>query len=113
VASSQAPEDAPRSIATAVFVVGSARLEPGRRYGLAIRSNRLLVLGPIDVDPWAVALDRPVDEVDARAVEGRLVISEPRSGSNLALAFMAVTGATTDGAAAEITQAARQALLST
>ncbi len=92
-------------IATAVFVVGSARLEPGRRYGLALRSTRLLVLGPTDVDPSAIILDRPAAEVEVRSVEGRLVISEPRSGSGLVLAFMSVAGATTAEIATLITDA--------
>ncbi len=98
-----------RTLATAVFVAGSARLAPGHRYGLAVRRSRLLVLGPIDLDPSAVVLDRAVAEIEARAVDGRLVMSEPRSRSGIVLAFMSVAGPTTADLAAQITEAARTA----
>ncbi len=99
-------EEASRVIATAVFVAGSGRMDPGHRYSLALRPDRFLVLGPTDVDPQAVVIDRPVAGVEVRAVEGRLIVSEPRSGSGLVLAFMSVTGPGTADLAAMISQAA-------
>jgi hypothetical protein len=96
-----------RVMATAVFVAGGARLEPGHRYGLAVRSGRFLVLGPTDVDPLAVVVDRDVADVEVRIVEGRLVVSEPRGRSGFVLAFMSVAGASAADVASAITEAAR------
>jgi hypothetical protein len=100
------PADAQRLLATAVFVAGSARLEPGRRYNLAIRSSRFLVLGPADLDPTAVVLDRDVADIEARSLDGRLVLSEPNSRSGLVLAFMGVAGPSTANLASMISEAA-------
>jgi hypothetical protein len=103
------PDDALRVLATAVFVAGNARLEPGHRYGLALRSTRLQILGPTDMDPSTVVLDRPVADVEVREVEGRLIVSEPHGRSGLVLAFMSVAGATTADLTSTITDAARAA----
>lgn len=96
-------------VATAVFVAGGARLEPGQRYGLALRSGRFLVLGPTDVDPSAVVVDRVVADMEVRIFEGRLVVSEPRGRSGFVLAFMSVAGASAADLASAITEAARVA----
>ena len=98
-----------RMLATAVFVAGNARLQPGHRYSLALRPGRLLVLGPTDVDPAAVVLDRAVAEIEVRSLDGRLVLSEPHSRSGLVLAFMSVAGASTEGLVSIIADAARKA----
>jgi hypothetical protein len=79
-------------IATAVYVTGTSNLVPGGRYGIAIRDSRLQLLGPAEVDPTRIALDRPVAGMDARMVEGRLILGNP---DGLTLAFMAVAGAVT------------------
>jgi hypothetical protein len=96
-------------LATAVFVAGSARLEPGNRYVLALRPGRLLVLGPADVDPAAVVLDRDVAEIEVRSLDGRLILSEPHGRSGLVLAFMSVAGTSTENLASTIADAAREA----
>jgi len=101
--------EVPRVLATAVFVTGSARLQPGHRYSLALRSARFLVLGPSDVDPSAVVLDRDVADIEIRTVEGRLIVNEPRSRSGLVLAFMSVAGASPTDLASTITHAAQAA----
>lgn len=82
-----------RVVATAVYVTGTARLEPGRRYGIAIRETQLLILGPTDLNSRNVALERPARAIQVSALEGRLILSEPSSGSGLVLAFMSVAGA--------------------
>ncbi len=101
---------ATRVLATAVYVTGSTRLESGRRYGIAVHGSRLQILGPTDLDPSAIVLDRPVGEIDASAVEGRLIVSEPRSRSGLVLAFMSVAGPATDDLADMIREAARESI---
>lgn len=93
-----------RVLATAVHVTGSTNLESGRRYGIALRDSRLLILGPTDIDPSRVALDRPIAGMDARSVEGRLILGNP---NGLVLAFMAVAGPATQDLAAIIVEAAR------
>ena len=99
----------PVELATAVFVTGTGRLEPGRRYAIVLEGTRLRFHGPTDVDPRAVALDRSVGDVEAQALAGRLLLSEPRSGSGLALAFMSVAGPRTDALAEAINRASRDA----
>jgi hypothetical protein len=101
---------ATRVFATAVYVTGSARLESGRRYAIALHESRLQILGPTDIDPSAIILDRPVADVDANAIGGRLIVSEPRARSGIVLAFMSVAGATTDDVANMIREAARASI---
>lgn len=86
-------------LATAVFVAGTGRLEPGRRYEIAMNATHLRIVGPTDLDPTSLVLERPVDGLEARAVEGRLVLSEPGTRTGLVLAFMAISGTTTAGLA--------------
>lgn len=95
-------------LATATYVTGTARLEPGRRYGIAIRRSRFLVVGPVDLDSKRIALDRPVVGIQVSALEGRLVVSE-QSRSGVVLAFMSVAGAGVDDLAGAIRSAARDA----
>jgi hypothetical protein len=82
-------EDRPEPIATAVYVTGTTNLEPGRRYGIAIHGSRLQVLGPIDLDDRRIALERQVEALEARAIEGRFIMSDQRGW---VVAFMAVGG---------------------
>lgn len=93
-----------RVLATAVYVTGNTNLESGHRYGIVIRDSRLQILGPTDIDPSQVALDRPIAGIDARSVEGRLILGNPQG---LVLAFMAVAGPATKDLAATIVEAAR------
>jgi hypothetical protein len=86
-----------------VYVTGSTNLEPGHRYGIAIRESRLQLLGPTDLDPTRIALDRPVAGMDARLFEGRLILSNP---DGLTLAFMGVAGPATGDLASIIVKAA-------
>jgi hypothetical protein len=79
-------------LATAIYVTGNTNLESGQRYGIAIRDARLQILGPAEIDPSRVALDRPVAGMDARSVGGRLILGNP---DGLTLAFMAIAGPAT------------------
>ncbi len=92
--------------ATGVYVAGTARLEAGRRYGIAVRESRLEILGPTDVSPTVVLLQRPIGAIDVTTVDGRLILSESGGGSGLVLAFMSVNGTSIDGLAATIRVAA-------
>lgn len=90
-------------------MTGTARLEPGRRYGIAIQEGRFQVLGPVDIDARAVALERPVADINVSALEGRLVVSD-QTRSGMVLAFMSVAGAALDELAGAIRAAAQDAL---
>jgi hypothetical protein len=104
------PEPGPvtRILATATYVTGTARLEPGRRYGIAICDTRFQVLGPVDIDAKVVALERPVADINVSGLEGRLVVSE-QTRSGMVLAFMSVSGAGLDELAGAIRAAAQDA----
>jgi hypothetical protein len=97
-------------LATAIYVTGSTALESGQRYIIGIDGARLRFLGPVDIDPSAVALDLDVRRVDATALEGRVLITQPGSRSGSVHAFMSVAGTTPDGLAAAIVEAARSAV---
>jgi hypothetical protein len=92
-----------------VFVTGTGRLEPGRRYSIVLQDSSLRFLGPTDVDPTALVVERPIAHVDAQAFEGRLLLSEPRTPSGMVLAFMSVAPPGTEAVAEAIARAARQA----
>lgn len=99
----RAPE--PSVLATATYVTGTARLEPGQRYGIAIQGSRFQVLGPLNLEPKRIALERSVSDLQVSALDGRLVVSESgRSG--FVLAFMSVAGAGLDDLAGAIRSAA-------
>lgn len=93
-----------RFLATAVYVTGNSDLQPGHRYGIAIRQSQLQILGPTDSNPDTVVFNTLVAGVDAQSLGGRLVLSSPQG---LALAFMAVSGPTTAELAATIVTEAR------
>ena len=102
------PSATTKVLATATYVTGTARLEPGRRYGIAIKEARFQVLGPVDLDAMRVALERPVADINVRALEGRLVVSEQKR-SGVVLAFMSVAGAGLGELAAAIRAASEEA----
>jgi hypothetical protein len=97
-----------RMLTTAVYITGNTSLEAGRRYIIAVHGPRLRVMGPDDVDPSAVVLDRALAELDATAMDGRLVISGPGGRSGIVLVFMSVAG-TPERVADAILDAARAA----
>jgi len=80
------------TLATGVYVTGTASLEPGRRYGLAVDGPRLRIMGPLEVDPATVAVDRAVTDADASVVDGRLVIRGPKGKTGFVMAFMSLAG---------------------
>lgn len=90
------------TLASGIFITGNVGLVAGSRYTIQVRDEQFQVLGPVDVDPTRVALERPVASMDATAYEGRLVISEPgRASGGVVLAFMSLAG----GAPADVADA--------
>lgn len=104
-----APAAEPRNIvlASAIYVTGSRGLLAGSRYGIALVGDHLRILGPVDVDPAAVAIAHPLRGVDATGLQGRLIITAgERRRERLALVFMSVAGGSAEGVADAIVAAA-------
>jgi hypothetical protein len=94
-------------LASAVYMTGSRGLQAGSRYGIALIGGNLGILGPVDVDPTAIALVRPLGDIDATGIQGQLVITAAQgSRDRFALVFMSVAGGTPEGVADVIAAAA-------
>ena len=83
----------PQVLATAVYFGGTAGLAVGGRYVITRQGPMFRLLGPVDVDPTRVALERPLARLAAVAVGERLVITEgDRSRVALAVGMGALAG---------------------
>ncbi len=99
----------PRSIvlASAIYVTGSRGLQAGSRYGIALFGDDLRILGPVDVDPSAVAIRHALRGMDATGLQGRLIVTATDGRRDqLALVFMSVAGGSPEGVADAIVAAA-------
>lgn len=99
-------------LATATFMAGSHRLEPGRHYSFWFTQARLQLRGPVEVDPTRLALQLDLRTVEATYIAGRLLIYNPRVRSAQILAFLSIAGTTPNelvGAILEASQAAASA----
>lgn len=93
-------------LASGVYVTGSAGLQIGGRYGIAISGEELRILGPLDLDPGATAITISLGETDATGFQGRLVITagdQMRDHHNLV--FTSIAGASLEDVAAAIVAA--------
>jgi hypothetical protein len=80
-------------LATAVFLTGSSACRPGMHYALAIRGDSLLVLGPLEVDPDVIAVERPLASIAVTAYEDQLLVNDRRVGIlTWSLAFRHLSG---------------------
>lgn len=94
-------------VASAIYVTGTRGLQPGSRYGIALVGHELRILGPVDVDPGAVAIVHSLRGVDATGLQGRLIITAGQGRRDrLALVFMSVAGGSAEGVADTIVTAA-------
>jgi hypothetical protein len=73
-------------LATGVYFGGTAGLAVGGRYVITREGPLFRLLGPVDLDPTRVALERPLARLAAVAVGERLVITEG-DGSRVSLAI--------------------------
>jgi len=78
-------------LATGVYVTGSSGLVVGSRYAIARRGASLRILGPLDLDPTTLAIERRLGLLTVTAIGVRLVISETEG--RLAMAFGGLAGA--------------------
>jgi hypothetical protein len=94
-------------LASAIYMTGSRGLQAGSRYGIAIAGDQLQILGPVDVDPAAVATVHSLAGVDATGLQGRLILTGGDGRrERLALVFMSVAGASAEAVADAIVAAA-------
>ena len=62
-------------------------------YALAIRGDLLLVLGPLEVDPDVIAVERPLASIAVTAYEDQLLVNDRRVGIlTWSLAFRHLSG---------------------
>jgi hypothetical protein len=78
------------SLGSGVFIGGSESLQIGSRYLLARVGSELHVLGPVHVDPAAIAVRVPLGGVQPTIVADRLFIAPASSRHGPELAFGAV-----------------------
>lgn len=80
-------------MATGVYFGGSVRLVVGSRYAVVRHGSILRLMGPLDRDPSAVAIECSLDRVIATAIDDRLVVSDSQL-NGLAFALGGLAGAT-------------------
>ncbi len=80
----------PTILGSGIFVGGSAALQIGSRYFISRMGAEMQVLGPIHLNPTAVAARIVLADVEAKAVSDRLLIIS-REGGKSTLAFSAVS----------------------
>jgi hypothetical protein len=94
-------------LASAIYVTGTRGLEAGSRYGIALIGTNLGILGPVDVDPSAIVVLRPLHGLDATGAQGQLIITSDEGFLNrFAMVFMALAGGTPERVAEIIATAA-------
>jgi hypothetical protein len=85
--------DVAEVLATGVYFGGTAGLAVGGRYVIVRQGPQFRLLGPVDLDPTRVALERPLARLVAVAVGERLVITEGDSARvSLAIGMGALAG---------------------
>jgi len=94
-------------LASAIYVTGTRGLQAGSRYGIALIGTNLGILGPVDVDPTAIVVLRPLHGLDATGAQGQLIITSDDGFLNrFAMVFMALAGGTPERVAEIIATAA-------
>jgi hypothetical protein len=94
-------------LASAIYVTGSRGLQAGSRYGIALIGSDLGILGPVDVNPSAIVVLRPLRGLEATGVQGQLIITADEGfRGRFAMVFMALAGGTPERVAQIIANAA-------
>jgi len=97
-----------RTVGAGLFLTGSASLQPGFRYAIAVSETRLRILGPLDIDPEKVVVDRDLAPFDAVVTDDRVMLTEGSPDRpRLFLVFERISGTTPEGLADEIVAAVR------
>jgi hypothetical protein len=94
-------------LASAIYVTGSRGLQAGSRYGIALVGTNLAIMGPVDVDPSAIVVLRPLRGLDATGAQNQLIITaDDGFRGKFAMVFMALAGGTPERVAQIIVTAA-------
>jgi hypothetical protein len=94
-------------LASAIYVTGTRGLQAGSRYGIALIGTNLGIMGPVDVDPSAIVVHRPLRGLDATGASGQLIITaDDGFRGKFAMVFMALAGGTPERVAEIIVTAA-------
>ena len=78
-------------LGSGVYIGGNRSIQPGNRYLLARVADELQILGPVHLDPGAVADRVPLATIEAFRIEDRLVIGGRDGTSDVSMAFVAVS----------------------
>jgi hypothetical protein len=78
-------------LGSGVYIGGNRSIQPGNRYLLARVADELQILGPVHLDPGAVADRVPLGTIEAFRIEDRLVIGGRDGTSDVSMAFVAVS----------------------
>ena len=74
-------------------MAGSVSLQIGSRYLITLDDDRLVVSGPADRDPTAIAFQRPVRDMDATGLDERLILHQREDLPGRAvMAFISLAG---------------------
>jgi hypothetical protein len=78
-------------LGSGVYVGGNRPIHVGNRYLLARVADELQILGPVHLDPGAVADRVSLRAVEAFVLEGRLMIGSRDARTDISMAFVAVS----------------------
>jgi hypothetical protein len=86
-------EDGPVALATGVYAGGSIGLEIGHRYTIARSGEEIVIVGPVETAPTAIAHRRDLVRIDPVGVDDRLVITgTDEDRGRYLIRFQAVAG---------------------
>ena len=83
--------DAIAILGSGVYAGGNRRIEPGNRYLLARVVDELQILGPVHLDPAAIADRIPIAAIEAFVLEERLIIESRDKRTDISMSFVAVS----------------------
>ena len=91
LAAREPASDALAILGRGVYAGGNRRLEPGNRYLLARVVDELQILGPVHMDPAAIADRIPLVAIEAFVLEERLIIESRDGRADISMSFVAVS----------------------
>ena len=78
-------------LGSGVYIGGNRPIQVGNRYLLARVASELQILGPVHLDPGAIADRVPLPSIEAFRLEDRLVIDGRDGTTDISMAFVAVS----------------------
>jgi hypothetical protein len=90
-ADGEPPSDAIALLGSGVYVGGNRRFQTGNRYLLARVLDELQILGPVHLDPAAIADRMPLEAIEAFVLEEQLIIEGRDKRTDISMSFVAVS----------------------